>query len=307
MAAGGASAVVGAGAVLRRRGVVVVLAVGDDAAGVLVPLRLLDDQVPAGVGARVAERRVLGVRVGEPRVAVRTRAHVVGRVAHVARVGVLDQPRPVHVAREDAVLAAGRVLAQEHGRRRREIGAVVAVQVHGAGAVATVPPDLVAAAAGAGQEVACGQVLDRDAVHLEHLDAVAARRVAVPVERAQILRVRARIARRRAGLGAVDDHLVAVEAAQVEVRLRDQHGAGGVAAGQRVHVVAALVVVAGGDQDPVAGARGVDRLLDRREVARPPVRRADAEHGGGGGGSDEGEESGGEPARESRLGHGQPA
>src|SRR5439155_6715548 len=78
---------------------------------------------------------------------------------------------------------------------------------------------------------------------------------------------RARIARRRAGLGAVDDHLVPIEAAQVEVRLRDGHAAGGVAAGERVRVVAALVVVAGGDQDPVAGARGIYGFLDRREVA----------------------------------------
>src|SRR3989442_11407944 len=84
----------------------------------------------------------------------------------------------------DAVLAAGRVLAEEHGRRRREISAVVPVQVHGAGAVAAVPPDLVAAAVGAGQEVARAEVLDGDAVHLEHLDAVAARRLTVPVERA---------------------------------------------------------------------------------------------------------------------------
>src|SRR5207237_7668293 len=177
VAAGGALVAAGTGAVLRRRGVVVVLAVGHDAAGVLVPLRLLHDQVPAGVGARVAERRVLGVRVGEPRVAVRARAHVVGRVAHVAGIGMLDQPRPVHVAREDAVLAAGRVLAEEHGRRRREIGAVVPVPVHGAGAVAAGPPDRVAAAVGAGQEVAGGEVLDGDAVHLEHRDAVPARRL----------------------------------------------------------------------------------------------------------------------------------
>src|SRR5207244_12687021 len=154
VAAGGAPAAAGAGAVLRRRGVVIVLAVGHDAAGVLVPLRLLDDEVPAGVGARVAERRVLGVRVGEPRVAVRAGADVVGRVAHVARVGVLDQPRPVHVAREDAVLAAGRVLAEVHGRGRREVVAVVAVEVHCAGAIAAGPPDWFAGALGAAQEVA---------------------------------------------------------------------------------------------------------------------------------------------------------
>src|SRR5207247_8879310 len=57
---------------------------------------------------------------------------------------------------------------------------------------------------------------------------------------------------------------------------------------------AALVVVAGGDQDPVAGARGVDRVLDRREVARPPLPRADAEHGGGGAGGRHRDEGGGE-------------
>src|SRR5262249_58431730 len=72
--AGGPLAVVRARPVLRRGGVVVVLAVGGDAAGVVVPLRLLDDEMTAGVGPGVAERRVLGVRVGEPRVAVGTSA-----------------------------------------------------------------------------------------------------------------------------------------------------------------------------------------------------------------------------------------
>ena len=57
-------------------------------------------------------------------------------------------------------------------RRRREVRARVAVQPGRAAPVAAVEPDLVAAAAGT-QEVADGEVLDAHAVGLEHLDAVA--------------------------------------------------------------------------------------------------------------------------------------
>ena len=188
----------------------------------------------------------------------------------------------MHVAREDAVLGSGRVGAEEDGRRRREIGAVEAVQVHGAGAVATVPPDLVAPAVRAGQEVADGQVLDRHAVDLEHLDAVPAGGNTVPVGRAEVLRVGARVASTRAGLRAVDDHRVAVEAAQVKVRLGDGHAPDGVAVRARVRVVPAFMVVAGCDQDPVAGAGGVDRILDRRVVAGLALERSHSQHGPGG-------------------------
>ena len=141
--------------------------------------RVLDDQVAARVGARVAERRVLGVGVVEGDVAVRARADVVVGVGHVRRVGVGDGGRARAVADEDAVRAgglAGRVV----GRGRRQVRTRVGTHADRARAVAAVPPDLVAAAVGPGEEVAHGEVVDRDAVDLRDLDTVAPGRVAGP-------------------------------------------------------------------------------------------------------------------------------
>src|SRR5207249_18835 len=76
---------------LRRGLVVVVLGVRGDARLVVVELRVLDDQVAAGVGAGVAERAELGVRVDKGRVAVGAGAEVVGGVADVAGVAVPEQ------------------------------------------------------------------------------------------------------------------------------------------------------------------------------------------------------------------------
>ena len=60
-----------------------------------------------------------------------------------------------------------------------------------------------------------------------------------------------------AGLGAVDDDGVAVHPAEVQVRLGDEHAAEAALAGQRRRSagdqVVGLVVVAGGDEDPVTG------------------------------------------------------
>ena len=64
-------------AALRRRCVVVVLAVREDAGLVVVPLGVLDDQMAARVRARVAERGVLRRARRQHHVAVRARADVV--------------------------------------------------------------------------------------------------------------------------------------------------------------------------------------------------------------------------------------
>src|SRR5262249_37490386 len=89
-----ADAAAGTRAVLRRGSVVVVLAVGGDAGLVVVPLRVLDDEMAARVRARVPEGGVLGVRIVHHRVAVRTGAHVVARVAHVAPYVCSKSPGP---------------------------------------------------------------------------------------------------------------------------------------------------------------------------------------------------------------------
>src|SRR5207302_2553337 len=121
-------------------------------------------------------------------------------------------------------------------------------------AVSAVPPDLVAvAAAGSGQEVAGGQVLDVGAARLPDQDAVTPRDLQGGVGRAGL---------RAAGQRAVDHDPVPVHAAEVDAGRRDEH-AGRVERVQR----AVLVIVARTDQDPVAGVGGVDRGLDAGVLA----------------------------------------
>src|SRR5262249_51888677 len=172
------------------------------------------------------------------------RADIVGRVGHVARVGLLDHARAARVADEDPVL--GQVRAVQVGRPVHRGGAQVgaAVRAHGdlAAAVAAVPPDLVAVPAGPGQVVADGQVLDADPAGLSDGDAVAARTAVGVLE----------CGRRRAGLArgpvaAVDDDTVAVQPADVQVWLLDPDAGRG-------PLGALLVVDARPDQDPVARA-----------------------------------------------------
>jgi hypothetical protein len=75
--------VVGAGAVLRRRRIVVGESAGDDAGLVEVPLGVFANQVAAGVGARVALGAVLRVDVTENGIAVVASTDVEGGVRHI--------------------------------------------------------------------------------------------------------------------------------------------------------------------------------------------------------------------------------
>src|ERR1700738_3869456 len=127
----------------------------------------------SGVRAGVSEGRILGVRVGDQGVAVGTRADVVARVGHVAGVRVGDDAGTARIAREDPVPGSRGAGACVEGARGGEIRAAEGSEIHVATAVTTVEPDLVPAAAPAVEEVAHGEVLDRDAVGLEELDAVA--------------------------------------------------------------------------------------------------------------------------------------
>src|SRR5664279_3166628 len=112
-----------ASAVLGRRGISV-LAVGVEAVLVVVELGVLDDDLAAGVGSRVAECAELAMgpvdRLVTPLLAG---ADVVARVTEVA--GVRLGPRtPGPVAREDPVLRRGPVWLIERARRA-QIRAVV--------------------------------------------------------------------------------------------------------------------------------------------------------------------------------------
>ena len=82
---------------------------------------------------------------------------------------------------------------------------------------------------------------------------------------------------RRARLGPVDNHLVALHAAQMYAG-RIDHDAGGRVPADPVNPIGALVVVARPDEDPVPRARGVDGVLDRVIVALHPLVRAHAQH-----------------------------
>src|SRR5579871_5639770 len=176
----------------------------------------------AGIGAGIAERVVLDERVADLCTAIAAGADVQPRVV---------ESGPIHVVEEavDRVRGEETVAAEQPVVVGGEVPPRPARQPDHTRAVAAVPPDLVAVRTVQRRpvEVAHGEVLDRDAVRLPHLDAVAD--LVLPV----------------------DDHVVAVHPAHVEVRRRDVDRAG----------IDALV-----DQDPVSLLRGVDRVLDGGEV-----------------------------------------
>ncbi len=151
--------------------------------------------MPAGVGARVAERVVLDPGVRDRRLAVPARTDVEAGVVHARGVDLIE--RAVHGVRDEDAVAA-----EETRVERGEVGARPAVQADHPGPVAAVPPDLVpvvAVSAGA-IEVAHGEVLEGHVVGLEHDEAVTH----------HVL--------------AVDDDLVAIHPTHVQVRRRDAHG-----------------------------------------------------------------------------------
>ena len=244
----------GAQAQLWRRGIVVVLAVGDDPGLVVVPLGVLDDQMAPGVGPGVAERAVLRMGVGKHLVAVTAGPDVIARIVHVAGVGVRERSWAPAVAREDPV-RGGRLAGRVVSRGRVEVSAPERARDAPAAAVSEVEPDLVAGAALTLEEVAGGQVLDAHARCLEHLDPVATVGLTAHV-RSEVLIGRRAAAPRCARLGPIDDDAVSIHAAHMDARRRDHDTRA--LLGQRPIppvAVAALVVVPGADQDPVARLR----------------------------------------------------
>ena len=257
--AGRAGSAVGTGTVLRRWSVVVVQGVGDDPRLVVVPFGVADHEVTAAVCTRVPEGAVLGVHAIEGGVAVGAGPDVEGAVPHVAGVALVDAAGPPGVADEDPVLGHRRVGPRVERRRGREVVAPVRRHARLAAAVAAVPPDPVAAAASAAQEVAHRQVLHVDAVGLD-LDAVA------PAETGVLNRgvVAARL--RRRGSRAGDDDVVAVHPPHADARRRDQDA---------VLRRPRLVVHAGRDEHRVTGAGGGHGRLDGAVPPCNPVERAD--------------------------------
>ena len=177
--------------------------------------------MPARVRARVSEIAVLGVSAVEDGVAVWAGADVEGRVGLVVRVDLRVEARPERVGREDPVGGEWLFVAFVVGGGRRQVGAPPGSDFRFAAAVAAVEPDLIAATAAAGEEVAGGQVLDADAIGLEHVEAVAPGWLAFGVERPEVLVAGDRTALRCFGLGPVEHHPVAVHAADIEPGLLD--------------------------------------------------------------------------------------
>jgi hypothetical protein len=92
--------------------------------------------------------------------------------------------------------------------------------------------------------------------------------------RPEVLRRWLAATNRGARLGPVDDHAVAIHPSQVQSRLRDQHRRGPALdrVGRR------CLVVAGGDQDPVARMSCVDGGLHGLELPGDAVVGADEQH-----------------------------
>src|SRR5262249_9083435 len=107
-----------------------------------------------------------------------------------------DVARTARIAHEDPVLRF-RFARLPVGAGGREVLTEVAAHADLPRAVAAVEPDLVAAAAGAVEKVARGQVLHPDVVGLEDEHAVASERLIAGVERAEVLVCRSGGALRR--------------------------------------------------------------------------------------------------------------
>ncbi len=109
-----------AGPVLRRGPVVVVEAIGEDPHLVLVPFAVLNEQMTPGIGTRIAKWAVLRMRMRDDDITVSTRPDIERRIAHIARVVMVEQTRTADVAGEDAIESlSGRVVLIVGRARRR--------------------------------------------------------------------------------------------------------------------------------------------------------------------------------------------
>ena len=236
-----------------------------------------DDDATARVRARVAERIELRPGAADRLVArLLAGADVKAGVVEVAGVDLIPSTS-APIAREDSV-PRGVPRAAVVRARGGQVCALEAPSSDLAAAVAAVPPDLVACIASAAEEITRGQVLHPNVVCLPDHDAVEPE-PSPPARRAKVLRGGIAAASRRAGPGSVDDDGVSVHAADPEARRRDQDRCrkvrppGGTAAEPRL-------VVAGADEDPITGPRGIHRGLNRVILPADSVVAPDSQHPG---------------------------
>src|SRR5260370_26440401 len=96
-----------------------------------------------GIGTRIAKCTVLRMSMSEDDITVSTSTYIVRRIAHIARVGMVEQTRTAYVAGEDAILSLSGSVVLVVGRAGGQVRPPERTQADGATAIAAVEPDLV--------------------------------------------------------------------------------------------------------------------------------------------------------------------
>src|SRR5260370_2728197 len=97
-----------------------------------------------GIGTRIAKCTVLRMSMSEDDITVSTSTYIVRRIAHIARVGMVEQTRTAYVAGKDAILSLSGSVVLVVGRAGGQVRPPERIQADGATAIAAVEPDLVA-------------------------------------------------------------------------------------------------------------------------------------------------------------------
>src|SRR5258708_15170867 len=206
-----------------------------------------------GIGTRIAKCTVLRMCMSEDDITVSTSPYIVRRIAHIARVGMVEQTRAAYVAGEDAMWSLSGGVVVVVGRAGGQVRPPERTQADGATAISTVEPDLVAVVPTiVAQEVAHRKVLHRHTIRLQDLDAVAS----API-RTEVLKGRVGTASRSTGQRAIHDHVVAVHSSNVNSGGCHQHS---------IVTGALLVVVAWTDENPVTRLSRIHSRLNALEL-----------------------------------------
>src|SRR5258708_12142402 len=124
-----------------------------------------------GIGTRIAKCTVLRMCMSEDDITGSTSPYNVRRIAHIARVGMVEQTRAAYVAGEDAILSLSGSVVLVVGRAGGQVRPPERTQADGATAISTVEPDLFAVVPTiVAQEVAHRKVLHRHTIRLQDLD-----------------------------------------------------------------------------------------------------------------------------------------
>src|SRR5260370_23612746 len=97
-----------------------------------------------GIGTRIAKCTVLRMSMSEDDITVSTSTYIVRRIAHIARVGMVEQTRTAYVAGEEAILSLSASVFLVVGRAGGQVRPPQRTQADGATAIAAGEPDLVA-------------------------------------------------------------------------------------------------------------------------------------------------------------------